>query len=287
MKNTTRNRWAGYFGVAVATLLTPAGKLISSAVAAGAAVALIAMSDGPRIIDAVEPPVPALATSSALIEEYFANEMATSELTSSEPGIELFATKENRAGLMLTPMPSTAILASSLANGPGGGSLFDSPTSFGPALGADPIYREPREPGDRVDCEQVYKKDDSEKTELEKALCDSVVTDNEELKKEIVELITEVTPETGDSKGGNPPLVVVNDSPQNPADGLKPPTDEDQIPPGNNTGGSPLVLPSEPVFRLSNDVPVTIAAIPEPSTLGLLLLGLFSLGWVYRRNTKV
>ena len=76
MKNSTRNRWLGYFGIAVATLLTPAGKLISSAVAAAATVAaLINMSD-PEV-DLKKSPVSAHATSTDHIDEYITNKSAT------------------------------------------------------------------------------------------------------------------------------------------------------------------------------------------------------------------
>lgn len=283
MNNTTRNRRVGFLGVAVVTLLSPAGKLISSAVAAGATVALITMSGGPKVVDLGKSPVPKLATSSELIDEYFANELAaTSEPSLPEPGAELLATKENSAGLMLASMPSTVVPASNTANGPSGGGLFDLP-ALGPGFGPPPVViRDPE-----VDCEQVLKKDDTEKTELEKALCDSIITQTEEMKEEIVKLITEVTPETitdgtpakGDPNPGVQPLAF-DDSPQIPGKGLNPPADPGT--PENNPDDSPIIQASGPMY---SDLPVAITAIPEPSTIGLLLLGLFSLGWVYRRNT--
>lgn len=275
LNNTVRNRRVGFLGVAVATLLTPAGKLISSAVAAGVTMALVTttMSDGTTAIDMENTPVPHLATSSAPIPEYF--EVAMSELTISEPAAELLATGENSPGMMLASMPSAVVLTSNTDNGPSGGNLIEMP-AMGSAFAPPPlVLRAPQ-----VDCAQVLNKDASERTEQEKALCEAQITQTTEIKGEIIALYTEVTPTTGE--GSNQPTLVVSNTPEEvvktTGDGTNPPTDPNTPPKG---------LPSEPVSPTTGNALVTIAAIPEPSTIGLLLLGLFGLGWTARRNTGV
>jgi len=308
---TTRNRRLGYLGAAVATLLTPAGKLISSAVAAGVTVALITMSD-PKVTDVPKTPVPNPVASSELLQEYFANELTnTSDLSIPVTGAEVLPTKNNSAGLQLTPMPTAVDIASNTANGPSGGSFLDIP-ALGAGFGPPNILIS----NPQVDCEQVLKKDASERTALEKALCELQIAQTEEIKEEILQLITYGTSDNGDQNPGikpladnDPPLITgngpsltdgtSNNGDQNPR--IKPLADNDRplitrngpsLPadpgtPKKNPDDSSTVLPSEPVFRLASDVPVTIAAIPEPSTIGLLLLGLFSLGWASRRTTGV
>lgn len=277
INNTTRNRRLGYLGAAVATLLTPAGKLISSAVAAGVTVALITMNE-PKIADVPKPPAPHPVASAELIQEYFANELAdTSDLSIPVTGAEVLVTKDNAAGLQLTSMPSAIVISSNSANGPSGGNFFEMP-AIGSGFNPPDLFS----PKPQVDCEQVVKKDASERTELEKTLCEALITQTGTTKEEIVQLIAEVTPTTGE--GSNlPSLVVSNDPTQDPVDDEK--LLKDQIPPKNKPEDRPNTLPSEPVFRFTNDESLMIAAIPEPSTIGLLLLGLLSLGWVSRRNT--
>lgn len=267
MKNATRNRWTGYFGVAIATLLTPAGKLISSAVAAGVAVALIAANDN-AVTEPSAPPPPRLDTSSALIEDYFENEIATGALTSFEPEEAIAAINEKSVGLIPAAMPSTIVLSNTDNASSGRGAMDTSPLAW--LLAPLSILREP---DIDIDCDQVLIKDVSQRTELENTVCEATIAQAQQTKEETVALIAEVEPTTGE--GSNPPLVIAtSNAPQ-------PPEDEptSATPPQPRNG-----LSSDPIVSSSGNDAILIAAIPEPSTIGLILLGLAGLGSIYRRQ---
>lgn len=286
MENATRNRWTGYFGVAIATLLTPAGKLISSAVAAGVAVALIAANDNTGTEPSAPPP-PRLETSSALIEDYFENEIATGALTSFEPQEAIDAINEKSVGLIPATMPSTIVLSNTDNASSGRGAMDTSPLAW--LLAPLSILREP---DIDIDCDQVLIKDVSQRTELENTVCEATIAQAEQTKEETVALIAEVEPTTGEgsnrivviptsegsnpiiptSEGSNPPLVIAtNNSPEDEPTGATPPQ------PRNG-------LSSDPIVSSSGNDAILIAAIPEPSTIGLMLLGLAGLGSIYRRK---
>lgn len=286
LNNTARNRRVGYLGVAVATLLTPAGKLISSAVAAGVTVALITMNN-PKVADVSKTRVPNPVASSELIEEYFANELVdTSELAIPVTGAEVLPTKNNSAGLQLTPMSTAIDIASNTANGPSGGGFLGIP-AFGAGFGATNIL--PSDP--QADCEQVLKKNASERTALEKASCELQIAQTEDIKEEIVQLMAAVILESGNPNGEDEQVVGKNGEDEQVADKgedeqVVDKKDEDNpVKPKKQPEDQSNALPTRQVSSLTSDGLSTIAAIPEPSTIGLLLLGLFSLGWIYRRNT--
>lgn len=280
LNNAVRNRRVGFLGVAIATLLTPAGKLISSAVAAGVTMALVTttVSDGTTGIEIENAELPQLATSSAAIPDYF--EMGMSELTISEPAAELLATRENSNGMMLASMPSMGVLSNS-ANGPSGGNLSEIP-AMGVGFGPPPIIitGDPADPKG-PNCEQVLKKDPSERTEEEK-VCE-VIPEIIALVPPVPEApppVPEAIPETNNPSVNPPPLIVSNTPPEE--EQQRTPEKEQPRKPDDEPKKWPL--PSEPVSSPTGEF-VAAAAIPEPSTIGLLLLGLIGLGWITRRNT--
>lgn len=276
MKNATRNRWTGYFGVAIATLLTPAGKLISSAVAAGVAVALIAANDN-AVTEPSAPPPPRLDTSSALIEDYFENEIAAGALTSFEPQEAIAAINEKSVGLIPAAMPSTIVLSNTDNASSGRGAMDTSPLAW--LLAPLSILREP---DIDIDCDQVLIKDVSQRTELENTVCEATIAQAQQTKEETVALIAEVEPTTGE--GSNTPLVIATSNPPlviATSNAPQPPEDEptSATPPQPRNG-----LSSDPIVSSSGNDAILIAAIPEPSTIGLMLLGLAGLGSIYRRQ---
>lgn len=90
---------------------------------------------------------------------------------------------------------------------------------------------------------------------------------------------------------GTPPIPGIQPVPGNPTHppAGQPPTLTGGIPPA--TGAKPLVISEslppdtlDSTVPLQNDMPGMIAAVPEPSTLGLILLGLMGLVWAGRRT---
>lgn len=306
MKNSTRNRWLGYFGLAVATLLTPAGKLISSAVAAAATVTALINMSGPEV-DMEMSPVPAHATSSDHIDEYITNELATvSDQSIMEQDSDFLETHESGAAMTLSAMPPAGIIATNSSTGPSGGGLSNAPSTgpmSGPGMsGPGPISRgDPRgeDPSPiKLDCTEILKKDASEISDLEKALCDPIVTKttpDADIPPDIV----------ADSKPSSPAETTIPTEPSNPAETTAPtklsnpaepsiPTELVNLPKIAELDDlPPTIIPaSDPVQThrtISDDSRSTavITAIPEPSTLGLMLLGMLGLVWIYRRSVDI
>ena len=281
LNNAVRNRRVGFLGVAIATLLTPAGKLISSAVAAGVTMALVTttVSDGTTDIEIENTQVAQLATSSAPIPDYF--EMGMSELTISEPAAELLATRENSNGMVLASMPSMSVL-SNTANGPSGGNLSELP-AMGVGFGPPPIIitggpADPKGPN----CEQVLKMDPKEIPEEIKVICEVIPELIAQVPPvpEATPPVPEAIPEPNNPSDNPPPLIVSNTPPEE----KQPDTPEKNQPRTPDDEPKKWPLPSEPVSSPTGEF-VAAAAIPEPSTIGLLVLGLFGLGWITRRKT--
>ena len=282
-KNTTRTRLNGYIGIAVATLLTPSGKLISSAVAAATVVGLVSMSTSPKpaTVSMSAPPVTYTGA------EYIDNELLNAEqLPATEIGSDASVSEETKEVVKLPSVASINVAAAgSGGNGPSGGGLPSSlPLGSGPGLPFDPDDPDgPRPP--------VLPQPETPE-------CIALNTDN--LK---IEGLEDVGGTGNPPEGCKPPVVVLADLPD---PNMPPEVDEPTVPGNPPSRGEPQYIPPE-VSDLPDDaiptipaggldtIPtgeesigpfVTAAAIPEPSTLGLLLLGAISFGWVSRRKTK-
>lgn len=276
IKDTTRTRMTGYLGIAVATLLTPSGKLISSAVAAATVVGLVSMSLPPEPVTVSISAPPVVYTGA----EYIDNELLNPEqFPATEIGADTSISEETKEVVKLPSVASINVAATdSSGMGPSGGGLPSSlPIGSGPGLGL------PNDP-DNTNPPVLPQPEPPE--------CIALNTDY--LKTEGMEDVGS----TGNQPEGCKPSVVVL---SNPPDLNTPPeTDEPTVP------GKPPYIPPEVSDLPEDAIPTipaggpgtiptggesilplaTVAAIPEPSTLGLLLLGVISFGWVNRRKTK-
>lgn len=281
-KNTTRTRLNGYIGIAVATLLTPSGKLISSAVAAATVVGLVSMSTPPKpaTLSMSAPQVANTGTG------YIDNELLNAEqLPVTEIGSNASMSEETKEVIKLPSVASINVAATgSSSTGPSGGGLPNSlPLGSWPGLPFDPDSDGPKRP---------------ELLQPETPECTALNIDY--LKTEGLE---DVGNTSNQPKGCKPPVVVLGGLPD---PNVPPEVDEPTVPGNPPSQGEPQYIPPE-----VNDLPdgaiptipaagpstiptggdsigpfVSAAAIPEPSTLGLLLLGVMSFGWVNRRKTK-
>lgn len=255
LNDPIRNRRVGFLGVAVATLLTPGGKLFTSAMAAAtlgvAGVALLAKDDPTSTGKSA---APAIAQTSTALNgaELLA---LKSELPASESGYDLLtATPSN------SPVPSQVIPSTfqSSINGGSNMSAVNIPAPTIPLSNGIPVI---------VIGAGFPQAPESDEPPALPELADPPKPDfiakpsgkpNDVPPDEII--IVEAFPE-------NDPLSGPDVLPASP-----PPPDDEKNPLVTDAG-----LPGI-------QSPLSTAALPIPSTLGLFLLGLASLGWLYRRR---
>lgn len=260
-----RKRLMGYFGVAVTTLLTPGGKLFTSAMAAATVVAGVAMlakdppnaSTGKTSAPSVAQTTPAFNSTELL---------GLSDIPASEAGYDpLVATAPSY------PVSSQAVLSSyqpSIGGGSGVSSVpvANIPAPTTPLSNGGPVIvvgrgfpqppgsgEPPEASGNPLATPEVPALIDPKEPEIIAGPSDEPRTPAE---PEII--IAEAFPEDDPLK--SPDVLPVSPPPRN---------NDPLITETNLPGLQPLI---------------TTALLPIPSTLGLFLLGLVNLGWLYRRR---
>lgn len=268
LKPGTRTRLNGYLAIAVTTLLTPGGKLISSAVAAATVVGVVAMntpkqdenvgSSSPTIQTAGSPENSILNVSGLtggtepdmLTPDALGTDQNTAQKVSNE--IKPFqavitAPSENRVALSYTMSASS------------GGFGAPSPPIFNPISGPEsgPATSEP----------SILPPDDASKPDLGEL----------PPPKDLL-----ASPDIADAPIHGPvtnELPVAGDVPPSTEEGF--PAPGEIFPPEVIAKFAPMSLAASPLDAV---LPLDAAAIPEPSTLAMVLLGLTGLGRIYRRK---
>lgn len=266
IKPSTRTRLIGYFGIAVTTLLTPGGKLISSALAAATVVGLASMNIPSEDEKTSNSAIPIAYTGIESMESGLLNvgdlsiagsasDTLTPEMLASDQYAAQTSTlQENQAAFTIqNNTPSTNLaslnLPSDTANGGGLPSAFPFGPTSGPQFTHNPSI--PSSPQGTPPLETLAPETLAPEKEDKVVTLDSISLPLEEnpslLGPEVI------APEV---------LVLPASSIPDTEDGL--PVADQQI---------------QPLFAIA------AAEIPEPSTLGLFLLGLASFGWIYRSRT--
>lgn len=254
IKPSTRTRLIGYFGIVVTTLLTPGGKLISSALAAATVVGLASMipfedektsnTAAPIAYTDIESTESGLLDVGDLsIAGSASNTLTPEMLASDQYSAQTFALQGNQAAFAIqNNTPSTNLASLNLPGDASGGGL-PSAVPSGPTSGP-PRAPNPSIPGSPqgLPPEMLPEKE--------------VITPDSPPLAETPPLLPrpEVIP---------PEVLALPPSPL--------PDTEDGLPVADKQ--------IQPLFALA------ATEIPEPSTLGLFLLGLASFGRIYRSRT--
>lgn len=265
MENTKRNRLVGYFGVAVTTLLTPGGKLFTSAMAAAtvvgvAGVALLAKDSS---TNTGKSSAPAIVQTSESFPD--AELLALADIPASESGYD-----------PLTATPASAPVANQPAL-----SGFQSSASGGASTSATNVSAHTIPLSDSV---PVVMSGGSGPQLLPGRDTSPVISDE-----------PSGIPDASTLPDAQGPEIITEpfDKPTNPLD---PEIIVAKAFPDSDPLKGPEVLPSSPPPRDDENNPLIAAlafpsiqalvptAVSLPSTLALLLLGLANFGWIARRR---
>lgn len=266
IKPSTRTRLIGYIGIAVTTLLTPGGKLISSALAAATVVGLASMnipsedektsnSAAPIAYTGIESTESGLLDVSDLSIAGTTSDTLTPEMLASDQyAAQISALQENQAAFKIqnnTPSTNLASLSlpSDTANGGGLPNAFPAGPTSGPQFTPHPSISS--SPQGTPPLETLAPETLAPEKEGKVVTPDSISLPLEESPSLLGPKV--IAPEV---------LALPASSIPNIEDGL--PVADQRI---------------EPLFAIA------AVEIPEPSTLGLFLLGLASFGWIYRSRT--
>jgi len=262
LNDPNRNRKPGFFGVTVATLLTPGGKLFTSAMAAVTTLGVVGVVMAPPSPHAPVETAPAPKVSDVSIDQELLNVSnleGESELMTSEAMIA--APEQGMSGVTLSASNhiNVASVEAMTQSAPGGIPAYSG-------LGFNPPSTERRQ------CTVVKLSDYVVGADPDKEVC---LEDIEDLAK--------------NGSGEEPPVIVSLNDPESGTDGGTPPKGSPALNPQELI--TPEDIPSTgsgegPTFQPAQDIlgPIQIAAVSEPSTLAMLLLGLVGLGSIARRK---
>ena len=296
IKDKTRTRLIGYFGLAVATLLTPGGKLISSAVAAATVAGLIGMNMATKQ-DQANQPVPAIHSGGLPTDEEIlgAGNLTTADEASDTLSAETLIPEPNAAlgnqtAFATQTMPAANMAAVNAVGVGGEANAGSALSTFDPKISAqhgpdpikhdsDPIKRDPKE------CTVVILGELASNTEI------------------MGDEITCLEKDTLASSEGNPESQTDSESPTVSRGVPESDVPETVVPKSPASYPEPVLLatpeyigpdskdvsPTQmPLVVAEQDQPfISIGAIPEPSTLGLFLMGLMGFVQVYRKNKTI
>ncbi len=286
LNDPNRNRKAGFFGVAVATLLTPGGKLFTSAMAAAVTIAAVVSNMGPS----QNPSGPsgaaidtgALEATEKMMDISDLPTASDTQMLSAETLVEdPTAAPGNPATFTSQSMSSAnfagASIASAVGGNIGGGS---GPIPVTPPL----IFPTERENSEKAECTVVLVGELESNPELvgDEDICleddkvakkngdpESTGGDPESASKPVPESVDEPVSE---------PIVIALSSPSKPEPELMTPEYIGPTPEETSSTDAPTV--ERQLFQPL----VSVAAVPEPTTLALFGLGLLGFAQVYRKN---
>ena len=278
LNDPNRNRKAGFFGVAVATLLTPGGKLFTSAMAA-ATLAVVGMSLAPKedssgLADsAIQTGAP--EASGGMLDLSEPPTSGDTQMLSAETLVEdPSAVPGNPAAFTSQTMHANNVAASNIAGidvsnvGGGSGPSALPPTIFLPQRDKNPDSEKPK-------CTVVVVGELASNTELagDEVICveeDNVAKNGDPEATGQPESVGEPVSE---------PIVIASDSPSKSGPALTTP---------EYIGPSPAETSpanSDPIVERQLFQPlISVAAVPEPTTLALFGLGLLGFAQIYRKN---
>ena len=272
IKDSTRTRLTGYVGIIVTTLLTPGGKLISSAMAAAVVVGLVSLNTPdkntkiadatPTIIPADNPNLdPGLLGVRDLPLTVQHDMLAPETLGSDQHESPALAPQTPQAGFA-TQGISSDNLASTYIAGASSGGLPTLPAT-GPRFVPKFVPGSP--PDITTKCTPI--------SEIEDALRKGLVAPDVVICKEDVVTADSSPPALGDAPSTNDPVL------------LSAPVEVAKENAPYASPYSPKIAGLAPdLFTQAIQPSLAIAAISEPSTLAMLFLGLIGIASLYRRK---
>lgn len=296
IKPSTRTRLTGYFGIAVTTLLTPGGKLISSALAAATVAGVVGMNLPPKdektknsappvAYTSVESNVNDLLNVSDLpIAETASDTLTPEMLASDQYAAQTYVPQENQSGFNPQSLPAANLVTLNTINP----NTANAPDGFGvpnlPPLGPKSAPEFPPQvfPKDELlppqaKCTAVIKSGDSASKGA--GVLDEVICNEEEDHEVTTNPINPVLGEAPLGPSINDPEVLA--LPLDPAKGFIP---VGSIPEEDAPPLFPKIAALTPDTNQQIQPLLAVAEISEPSTLAMLLLGLTGFGWRYRRK---
>lgn len=281
LNDPNRNRRAGFLGVAVATLLTPGGKLFTSAMAA-ATLAVVGMSLAPKedqsgLADSAIH-TGALEASGEMLDMSEPPTTGDTQMLSAETLVEdPSAAPGNPAAFTSQTMHSNNIAASNIAKM----SVSDISGGSGPTVLPPPIFppqddkeRDPKKP----ECTVVLVEELASNTELadDEVIC---LEDNKVAKKNGDPESTGNPEQESVTEPVSEPIIIASGSPSKPGPELTTPEYIGPSPEETSPANSGPIAERQLFQPL-----ISVAAVPEPTTLALFLLGLLGVAQIYRKN---
>lgn len=279
LSNPEQNRKAGFLGVTIATLLTPGGKLFTSAVAASLVVGAVALNEGPKQEQAPNISEGALNIESEILD---ADNLSTTSDDTLSPQTLAFGspTLSSQPAFAIQAMPPIHVAGiESPSSTPG----FSMPSSFGGMSAYTPTTTDGG--SSAQDCKKVLV-DESGKVVVDK---DGKVICLDKQK---------TTGEGGTGDEGSPTSeIIAGYIPDSTSSGDNSPSATDNSLPVEDVGDKSLPVedvgpsvgdlsPSQaPQSEDASFAPmISVTAVPEPATLALFLLGLAGFAQVYRKR---
>lgn len=281
LNDPIRNRRVGFLGVAVATLLTPGGKLFTSAMAAMTVAAVVGMNmsskETPSGLSVSPIHTGPLETSGEMLD---ISDLATAgdthtlsaETLVSDPN----AASGNPAAFTSQNMPSTNIAASNIA----GMDVSNISGGSGPTVLPPQIFppRDKETDPKKPKCTVVLVGELASNTELagDEVIC---LEDDKLAEKNGNPEPESVNEPVSDTKPVSEPIVIALGSPSKPEPELTMPEYVGPSPEETSPANSTPVVERQLFQPL-----ISVAAVPEPTTLALFLLGLLGFAQIYRKN---